>query len=152
MHGNKRSKDGLELKKSWVHLYCGLIVATWNIYCPSFDAFLGDAKFYLDQLFCRSDNGLEMLGPPQRFVLTCNWKLPAEQPRSDGFHTLTLHRSLMDRGIMGGTQASIYHHAPGMFDFHIGTDQPHTTITQEAESHIKLFSEVCLADTRLKDG
>src|SRR3546814_7301711 len=102
MTGNKRSNEELGLKKARVHLYGGLIFATWNIDGPSFDAFLGDAKFYLDQLFCRSDNGLEMLGPPQRFVLPCNWKIPGEQSGSDGFHTLTLHRSLMEGGIMGG--------------------------------------------------
>src|SRR3546814_3708864 len=97
MHGNKRSKEELGLKKARVHLYGGLIFATWNIDGASFAAFLGDAKFYLDQLFCRSDNGLEMLGPPQRFVLPCNWKIPGEQSGSDGLHTLTLHRSLMVR-------------------------------------------------------
>src|SRR3546814_5528543 len=47
MHGNKRSKEELGLKKAQVHLYGGLIFATWNIDGPSFDAFLGDAKFYL---------------------------------------------------------------------------------------------------------
>src|SRR3546814_5513917 len=104
MHGNKRSKEELGLKKARVHLYGGLIFATWSIDGPSFDAFLGDAKFYLDQLFCRRDNGLVMLGPPQRFVLPCNWQIPGEQSGSDGFHTLTLHRSLM-----GSRRRSVEH-------------------------------------------
>src|SRR3546814_10686765 len=50
MHGNKRSKEELGLKKARVNLYGGLIFATWNIDGPSFDAVLGDAKVYLDQL------------------------------------------------------------------------------------------------------
>src|SRR5690606_18646718 len=102
MHGNVRSKDELGLKKARVHLYGGLIFATWSKDL-SFDDFLGDAKYYLDQLFCRTDAGLEMLGPPQRFMVPCNWKIAGEQSGSDGFHTLTLHRSLMEGGIMGGT-------------------------------------------------
>src|SRR5690606_39714533 len=70
------------------------LFATWNREGPSFDAFLGDAKFYLDQLLCRTDSGLELLGPPQRYVIPANWKTASEQNACDGFHTLTLHRSL----------------------------------------------------------
>src|SRR3546814_8854624 len=68
---------------------------------PSFDEFLGDAKFYFDMLFNRTDEGLESLGPPQRILLDANWKTAGEQSGVDGFHTLTLHRSLMEVGQFG---------------------------------------------------
>src|SRR3546814_7087224 len=44
MHGTKRSKEELGLKKARVHLDGGLLFATWHIDGPSFDAFLGTPK------------------------------------------------------------------------------------------------------------
>ncbi len=61
MHGKLMSKKELGLKKARVTLYGGLIFATWNIDGPSFEEFLGDAKWYYDMLFLRSDKGLEVL-------------------------------------------------------------------------------------------
>ncbi len=142
MHGDKRQKEELGLKKARVHVYGGLIFATWNHDGPSFDEFLGDTKFYFDQLFCRTDSGLEMLGPPQRFVLDCNWKIPGEQSASDGFHTLTLHRSLMEGGIMGGTAESIYDNAPGMYGVDISCAQGHSLRCLEAALTFKMFSDI----------
>lgn len=98
MHGKMMCKEELGLKKARVTLYGGLIFATWNIEGPSFEDFLGDAKWYYDMLFKRSDRGLEVLGPPQRFVVRANWKAAGEQSAADGFHTLTLHRWLGEVG------------------------------------------------------
>lgn len=155
MHGTIYSKDQLGLKKARVHLYGGLIFATWNIDGPSFEEYLGDAKYYYDQLFCRTDGGLEMLGPPQRFVLPCNWKIPGEQSGSDGFHTLTLHRSLMEGGIMGGTAESIYEMAPGMYGVDVSTIGGHTLRCLDAALTFKMFAGVGLegksVDERLEN-
>jgi len=98
MHGKMTPKEQLGLKKARVTLYGGLVFATWNIDGPSFEEFLGDAKWYYDMLFCRSDKGMEVLGPPQRFVVRANWKAAGEQSAADGFHTLTLHRWLGEVG------------------------------------------------------
>jgi len=125
-----------------VHLYGGLIFATWNVDGPSFDEYLGDIKYYMDQLFCRTDNGLELLGPPQRFVLPCNWKVPGEQSGSDGFHTLTLHRSLMEGGVMGGTAETIYDQAPGMYGVDVSCEQGHSLRCLEAEKTFKMFADI----------
>ncbi|MDI7065498.1 Rieske 2Fe-2S domain-containing protein, partial [Klebsiella pneumoniae] len=46
MHGKIRSKGELSLKKARMTLYGGLIFATWNLNGPSFEEFLGDAKWY----------------------------------------------------------------------------------------------------------
>ena len=142
MHGNKRPKSELGLKKARVHLYGGLIFATWNIEGPSFDEFLGDSKFYFDQLFCRTDSGLELLGPPQRFMIPANWKIGSEQSASDGFHTLTLHRSLMEGGVMGGTPESIYDNAPGMYGVDVSCTEGHSLRCLEAAQTFKMFSNV----------
>ncbi|WP_313296045.1 aromatic ring-hydroxylating dioxygenase subunit alpha [Diaphorobacter sp.] len=98
MHGKMTSKEQLGLKKARVTLYGGLIFATWNIEGPSFEEFLGDAKWYYDILFKRTDKGLEVLGPPQRFTVRANWKAAGEQSAADGYHTLTLHRWLGEVG------------------------------------------------------
>lgn len=98
MHGKILGKDQLGLKKARVTLYGGLIFATWNIDGPSFEEFLGDAKWYYDILFKRTDRGMEVLGPPQRFTVRANWKAAGEQSAADGYHTLTLHRWLGEVG------------------------------------------------------
>lgn len=98
MHGKMMSKEQLGLKKARVALYGGLVFATWNINGPSFDEFLGDTKWYYDMLFCRTLKGMEVLGPPQRFIVRANWKAAGEQSAADGFHTLTLHRWLGEVG------------------------------------------------------
>ncbi len=127
MHGSKRSKDELGLPKARVHLYHGLIFATWNVDGPSFEEFLGTQKFYLDMLFKRTDAGQELLGPPQRFIIAANWKTACEQSASDGFHTLTLHRSLMvGDGPMGSTPETIYDQAPGMYGVDISSTEGHS--------------------------
>ena len=92
MHGGLCSKAELGLKKARIELYGGLIFATWNHDGPSFEEYLGDAKFYFDMLFNRTDNGLEVLGAPQKVSIDCNWKCSGEQSGGDGFHTLSLHR------------------------------------------------------------
>jgi len=142
MHGNLRPKSELGLKQARVHIYGGLIFATWNIDGPSFDEFLGETKFYFDQLFCRTDSGLELLGPPQRFMIPANWKIASEQSASDGFHTLTLHRSLMEGGIMGGTPESIYDNAPGMYGVDVSCPEGHSLRCLEAAQTFKMFSNI----------
>lgn len=98
MHGKIMTKQQLGLDRARVTLYRGLIFATWNHEGPSLEEFLGDAKWYYDILFKRSDRGMEVLGPPQRFTVRANWKAAGEQSAADGFHTLTLHRWLGEVG------------------------------------------------------
>jgi phenylpropionate dioxygenase-like ring-hydroxylating dioxygenase large terminal subunit len=101
MHGEICSKAELGLEKARVHLYGGLIFATWNLDGPTFEEYLGDAKFYFDMLWNRTNRGLEVLGAPQKVSIDCNWKCSGEQSGGDGFHTLTLHRWLVEAGLHG---------------------------------------------------
>ena len=98
MHGKIKTKKELGLKQARVHLYGGLIFASFDHNGPSFEESLGEMKFYYDMLFQRTDNGLEVLGPPQRLTIDANWKTAGEQSASDGYHMLTLHQSLLERG------------------------------------------------------
>ncbi|MEA3300197.1 MAG: Rieske 2Fe-2S domain-containing protein [Pseudomonadota bacterium] len=123
MHGDICSKAELGLKKAKTHLYGGLIFATWNDDPPDFDDYLGEFKFYLDMLFNRTDNGLEVLGPPQKVSIDCNWKCNGEQSGGDGFHTLTLHRYLIDMvfGIKGDG-ADVADLAPAMYGINVSAN------------------------------
>lgn len=121
MHGEIKSKEQLGLKTARVTLYGGLIFANWDQDTVSLEESLGDMKFYYDMLFERTDKGLEVLGPPQRLIVDANWKTAGEQSACDGFHTLTLHRSLLERGIMGGSGGDeVAEFAPGMYGINVG--------------------------------
>jgi nitrite reductase/ring-hydroxylating ferredoxin subunit len=97
MWGNVTPKSELGLKKARVQTYAGMIFATWNHEGPSLEEFLGDIKWYTDLMFDRSEAGMEAVGPPQRFVIDANWKCAGEQFNGpDGYHSLTLHRSLLE--------------------------------------------------------
>ena len=129
MHGKMMTKAELSLTKARVAVYGGMIFATWNIEGPSFDEFLGDAKFYYDTLWCRTTKGMEVLGPPQRFMIRANWKAAAEQGASDGFHTLTLHRWLGEIGPYAkkaGQEGGGADLTPEMYGIEVWTDHGHT--------------------------
>src|SRR3546814_2873781 len=123
MHGDVFTKDQLGLVQARVAVYGGLIFATWNHDGPSLDEFLGDAKFYFDMLFNRTDEGLESLGPPQRILLDANWTTAGEQSGVDGFHPLTLHRQLMEVGQIGRNADDISAKVPAMYGLHTGPEQ-----------------------------
>ncbi len=101
MHGNILEASQLGLKQARVTLYAGFVFASWNIDGPSLDEFLGDMKFYLDTIFARSDRGIEVCGPPQRFIVDANWKIASEQFACDGYHVLSLHQSTRELGLRG---------------------------------------------------
>jgi len=119
MHGNIKTKEQLGLKKARVQLFGGLIFGTWNHDGPSLDDWLGDMKFYYEMLFDRTDKGLEVLGPPQRVMIDANWKTAGEQSACDGFHTLTLHGSVIDIGAMGGESDTEHESAPAMYGINL---------------------------------
>lgn len=102
LEGDRLSRDELGLKQARVGRHCGMIFATFDADAPSLDEFLGDAAWYLTLMFGRSRNGLEVLGPPQRWLIDCNWKLPAEQfVGGDTYHIFSLHRSMFELSVLG---------------------------------------------------
>jgi nitrite reductase/ring-hydroxylating ferredoxin subunit len=101
MQGDMFAKEQLGLRKVRAQVYAGLVFATWDENAPSFEEWLGDYKFYFDIFMRRTDSGMEILGAPQKAIVDANWKSIAEQFAGDGFHTLTLHRSLLELGRIG---------------------------------------------------
>jgi nitrite reductase/ring-hydroxylating ferredoxin subunit len=93
-------KDAFDLRRARVARYSGLIFATWNAEAPDFDTYLGDARWYLDMLFNSVDDDLVVVGPPQRWVVDCDWKQGAENFAGDAYHAPTSHGSAVDIGII----------------------------------------------------
>ncbi len=123
MHGTIKPKSELGLKKARCQVYGGLIFATWGgEEAMTLEEWMGDMKFYYDMLFKRTDRGLEVLGPPQRLTIDANWKTAGEQSACDGFHTLTLHQSLLDRGAMVGEAGTEHEKAPAMYGVNLSAN------------------------------
>ncbi len=79
----------------------GTIWATWDPSAPSFDEYLGDAKFALELGFAPWDGGdgeIELLGTPQKWIIPSNWKFVAENFSGDMLHAIS-HRSVDIVGI-----------------------------------------------------
>ncbi|HLQ36008.1 MAG TPA: aromatic ring-hydroxylating dioxygenase subunit alpha [Chloroflexota bacterium] len=73
-----------------VDTYKGLIFATWNASALPLSEYLGEMKWVLDLMFGRTD-AVEVVGPPLRWTLDANWKLPAANFAGDGGHLATTH-------------------------------------------------------------
>jgi phenylpropionate dioxygenase-like ring-hydroxylating dioxygenase large terminal subunit len=78
----------------------GLYFASLDERAPSLDEYLGEMRWYLDLLFGLDAGGLEVVGEPQRWVMTGNWKNPSDQFAGDDYHTLFLHKSMWEVGVI----------------------------------------------------
>jgi len=67
---------------------------------PGLDDYLGDMRWHLDMIWGQYEPGWEVIGEPQRTVLRANWKAPADNFSGDDYHTVYLHRSTTETGIM----------------------------------------------------
>ena len=83
-----------------VETYNGLIFACTDPEAPSLLDHLDDLRWYLDIMTRRSEAGLRVVGPPQRWIVDCNWKLGADNFVGDAYHTLMTHRSMVEVGLL----------------------------------------------------
>src|SRR5579862_6985533 len=99
--------DGYEgfKKEAWglrrapkVDAYRALIFASWDQAAEPLADFLGPMTWILDLLFARSE-AVEVLGPPMRWTMDTNWKLPAANFGGDGHHVTITHgfQQVLDR-------------------------------------------------------
>jgi hypothetical protein len=63
----------------------------------SLDQYLGGMKWYLDLYLKRAE--MTVMGPPQRWVVQSNWKLPAENFASDAYHVTNTHACMPSLGL-----------------------------------------------------
>jgi phenylpropionate dioxygenase-like ring-hydroxylating dioxygenase large terminal subunit len=120
-YGDQLDRASIALKTARVAEYGGLIFATWDPAAPSLDDYLGDARWYLDFYVGRAE--MEVFGPPQRWEMPTNWKIPAENFASDAYHTGHLHASISRLGLVPSARfaESGYHvHAGNGHGFGLG--------------------------------
>jgi phenylpropionate dioxygenase-like ring-hydroxylating dioxygenase large terminal subunit len=75
-----------------VDSYKGMIFGTFDPTAPSLIEYLGDYAFYMDMYLDRP-GGTEIIGGVHKWVMPCNWKLPAENFLGDSYHFTTTHIS-----------------------------------------------------------
>ena len=97
-YADNLDRDAIQLHQARVAEYGGLIFATWDDSAPSLDEYLGDARWYLDFYVRRAE--MEVFGPPHRWEMPSNWKIPAENFASDAYHTGHLHASIARLGLV----------------------------------------------------
>ncbi len=82
-------RSSLGLIEARVETYAGVVFATWAKDAPSLEAYLGDARWYLDTVFNRRDGGMQALGP-MKWLEPVNWKTLVDNC-SDNYHVPTSH-------------------------------------------------------------
>jgi nitrite reductase/ring-hydroxylating ferredoxin subunit len=95
--GMAKEGNGLERAAQVTSLH-GLIFATLDASAPPLRDYLGGMAWYLDLLFGLNEHGIEILGPPQRFVIDADWKSGADNFSGDDYHLGTLHKSVWEIG------------------------------------------------------
>lgn len=79
----------------------GTIWATWDHNAPSLREYLGEASFGLERALSPwngSDDEIELLGSPQKWIIPSNWKIVAENFAGDLAHNIS-HASVDKVGI-----------------------------------------------------
>lgn len=93
-----------------IDTYGGLVFASLSESGPSLDEHLGEFTWYLDVHFNLPENGLEVLGEPNRWVIDMNWKTGMDNFAGDSYHTGFAHQSIKEMDLAGedtvGTQKS----------------------------------------------
>ena len=79
----------------------GMIFATFDPDAPSLREYLGEMAWYLDSFFDRREGGVEVVGGVHKWVVPCNWKLPAENFGGDAYHVSWSHLSAIRAGFAG---------------------------------------------------
>jgi nitrite reductase/ring-hydroxylating ferredoxin subunit len=80
--------------------YRGMIFGTWNAEAPSLAEYLGHMRFYLDLYLGRTDAGTEVVGTPQVWDVSTNWKFATDNFTGDNFHLYSTHGSIVELGLL----------------------------------------------------
>lgn len=98
IYGGQLDFEKLALHPFRIESYRGLLFGTWNEEAPSLEEYLGDFKWYLDLVAGRAE--MEVIGPPQKFVVHSHWKIGADNFVSDSYHTMVTHGSIVQLGMV----------------------------------------------------
>lgn len=79
----------------------GFVFGNLDPEAPTLEEYMGEYAWYFDLYTDRSENGLEVIGTPQRWVINSNWKVLCENFMGDAYHSPTSHRSVVEIGLAG---------------------------------------------------
>ncbi len=85
-----------------VETYHGFIYGCFDANAPSLVDYLGEMRWYLD-IWMQATGGVELVGPPARTRLRCNWKVPSENFVGDAYHVGWTHAAALK--VVGGPLA-----------------------------------------------
>ena len=100
-----QSKWGL-IPVAQLDSYKGLMFATFDPDAPPLLDYLGPMAWYLDAFFDRREGGVEVIGGVHKWVVPCNWKMPAENFIGDAYHVQWSHLSPIRAGFSVGVTAA----------------------------------------------
>lgn len=96
IYGERLDKEKHGLKRARVGVYQGMIFATWNEDAVPLEEHIGPLRIWLDVVFGFTKSGMEVAGPPQRWVIPANWKLGPDNFTVDNYHPAVVHEGLAD--------------------------------------------------------
>ncbi|MFP5106922.1 aromatic ring-hydroxylating oxygenase subunit alpha [Neobacillus sp. C211] len=138
IYGEGFDKSGLGLHQVRIETYKGLMFGTWNDEAEPLEDFLGEFKWYLDILAGRAE--MEVLGPPQRFIIHSNWKIGADNFVGDSYHTMVTHGSIVKLGMVPGATYSkkgYQIHTDKGHGLNLGTPNPDFAFPEELKEEYK---------------
>ena len=147
------SKWGL-VQVAQLDIYKGLVFATFDKNAPSLMDYLGEMTWYLDSFFDRREGGVEVIGGVHKWIIPCNWKLPAENFGGDAYHVAWNHLSALTSGF---TQAPAARQTPGGGTLSLGDGHCILAVGAEdyssaAEEIIQRYEESIRAETLSRLG
>lgn len=98
-------KSELGLKQVRVASYKGFIFGCHDPLAPGLEEYLGDFCWYLDAIWEGAGGGMELIGPPMKSLLNCNWKIPTENFIGDAYHVGWTHAAALE--VIGGELAGL---------------------------------------------
>ena len=99
-HNELNTADWGLIPVAQLEQYKGLYFATFDSDAQPLIDFLGEATWYLDVFFDRREGGVEIIGGMHKWVVPCNWKLPAENFAGDSYHVAWSHLSAIKAGFV----------------------------------------------------
>jgi len=118
-----KSKFGLQ-DIAQVASYKGMVFGTFDASAPDLETYLGDMRWYMDS-FLDVPGGIELIGPPMKSILNCNWKTPAENFGGDDYHFGWTHAAGV--AVMGGPLEMLAGNTgvPNEVGFQVGSSYGH---------------------------
>ena len=102
---NNLDKSEHGLTQIRVEIFRGFVFGCFDDSAPSLEEYLGDFAWYLDTFMVGAGGGVELLGPPLKSTLDCNWKVPTENFIGDGYHVGWTHAAGLN--MIGGELAGL---------------------------------------------